>query len=256
MGATAVSGVPSTGQKLNLSANSSWHLEQNFIDTTSSRLRECSDSVDPDRSPALENSLAKLVSIRLSRTLEGPGVVQRSSKALSSSSESNLSSDSTPISGLLQSNNFPTTIQLLITGQIRPQRPFQALSRPVQTGFYRSHIRIHDPGNLVQAQPFVLVQNQGFPLQLRQPKHRVSDVGYQLFIKQPAQRRVSWRNFRLFGHFLEPRLAPGTAEVLQGQVSGNREHVRSQRGALWTIAIRTPNQAQKAVVRDVFRNFN
>ena len=30
-----VSGVPSTGQKLNLSAKSSWHLEQNFIFTTS-----------------------------------------------------------------------------------------------------------------------------------------------------------------------------------------------------------------------------
>ena len=30
-----VNGVPSTGQKLNLSANSSLHLEQNFIDTTS-----------------------------------------------------------------------------------------------------------------------------------------------------------------------------------------------------------------------------
>src|SRR5690349_18323076 len=32
---TAVSGVPSTGQKLNLSANSSWHVLQNFIFTTS-----------------------------------------------------------------------------------------------------------------------------------------------------------------------------------------------------------------------------
>jgi hypothetical protein len=35
---TELKGVPSTGQKLNLSANSSSHLEQNFIDTTSSRL--------------------------------------------------------------------------------------------------------------------------------------------------------------------------------------------------------------------------
>src|ERR1041385_5268307 len=32
---TAFSGVPSTGQKLNLSANSSWHVLQNFIFTTS-----------------------------------------------------------------------------------------------------------------------------------------------------------------------------------------------------------------------------
>jgi hypothetical protein len=32
---TALSGVPSTGQKLNLSANSSWHVSQNFIVTTS-----------------------------------------------------------------------------------------------------------------------------------------------------------------------------------------------------------------------------
>src|SRR5688572_13068470 len=112
MGATAVSGVPSTGQKLNLSANSSWHLEQNFIDTTSSRLRGSISGCDSRSAP--ENSLAKLVSIRLSRTLEGPGVVQRSSKALSSSSETNLSSGSTPISGLLQSNNFPTAIQFLI----------------------------------------------------------------------------------------------------------------------------------------------
>src|SRR5215510_11538404 len=32
---TAASGVPSTGQKLNLSANSSWHVLQNFIFTTS-----------------------------------------------------------------------------------------------------------------------------------------------------------------------------------------------------------------------------
>src|SRR5215510_2835422 len=32
---TAVRGVPSTGQKLNLSANSSWHVLQNFIFTTS-----------------------------------------------------------------------------------------------------------------------------------------------------------------------------------------------------------------------------
>ena len=31
----ALSGVPSTGQKLNLSANSSWHVSQNFIVTTS-----------------------------------------------------------------------------------------------------------------------------------------------------------------------------------------------------------------------------
>src|SRR6185503_14297262 len=94
LGETAVSGVPSTGQKLNLSANSSWHLEQNFIDT-SSRPRGSSTGVENLSAP--ENSLAKLVSIRLSRTLEGPGVVQRSSKALSSSSESTLSSGSTPI---------------------------------------------------------------------------------------------------------------------------------------------------------------
>src|SRR5439155_14706280 len=32
---TALSGVPSTGQKLNLSANCSWHVSQNFIVTTS-----------------------------------------------------------------------------------------------------------------------------------------------------------------------------------------------------------------------------
>ena len=32
---TAASGVPSTGQKLNLSANCSWHVSQNFIVTTS-----------------------------------------------------------------------------------------------------------------------------------------------------------------------------------------------------------------------------
>src|ERR1043165_234619 len=32
---TAVSGVPSTGQKLNLSANSSWHVLRNFIFSTS-----------------------------------------------------------------------------------------------------------------------------------------------------------------------------------------------------------------------------
>jgi hypothetical protein len=32
---TALNGVPSTGQKLNLSANSSWHVSQNFIVTTS-----------------------------------------------------------------------------------------------------------------------------------------------------------------------------------------------------------------------------
>jgi hypothetical protein len=33
--ATALSGVPSTGQKLNRSANCSWHVLQNFILTTS-----------------------------------------------------------------------------------------------------------------------------------------------------------------------------------------------------------------------------
>src|SRR5260221_685641 len=33
--ATALSGVPSTGQKLNLSANCSWQVSQNFIVTTS-----------------------------------------------------------------------------------------------------------------------------------------------------------------------------------------------------------------------------
>src|ERR1043165_5602983 len=32
---TAVRGDPSTGQKLNLSANSSWHVLQNFMFTTS-----------------------------------------------------------------------------------------------------------------------------------------------------------------------------------------------------------------------------
>src|SRR5438132_14042469 len=32
---TTLSGVPSTGQKLNRSANSSWHVLQNFIATTS-----------------------------------------------------------------------------------------------------------------------------------------------------------------------------------------------------------------------------
>src|ERR1044072_2906888 len=110
---TRVSGVPSTGQKLNLSANSSSHLEQNFIDTTSSRLWV--SSTDCDSPSALENSLAKLFAIRLSRTLEGPGAFQRSSTDFSSSSETNSFSGSTPISGLLQSNNFPTTIQLPVT---------------------------------------------------------------------------------------------------------------------------------------------
>src|ERR1044072_4327630 len=110
---TGVSGVPSTGQKLNLSANSSSHLEQNFIDTTSSRLWV--SSTDCDSPSALENSLAKLFAIRLSRTLEGPGAFQRSSTDFSSSSETNSFSGSTPISGLLQSNNFPTTIQLPVT---------------------------------------------------------------------------------------------------------------------------------------------
>src|SRR5262245_52273532 len=52
----ATNGVPSTGQKLNLSANSSEHLEQNFIDTTSSRLwGSCMGSDSPS---APENSLA------------------------------------------------------------------------------------------------------------------------------------------------------------------------------------------------------
>src|SRR5689334_17534407 len=110
---TSVSGVPSTGQKLNLSANSSSHLEQNFIDTTSFGL--WGSSTDCDSPSAPENSLAKLFAIRLSRTLEGPGAFQRSSNDLSSSSETNSFSGSTPISGLPQSNNFPTTIQFPIT---------------------------------------------------------------------------------------------------------------------------------------------
>src|SRR4026207_2017531 len=115
-GVFATNGVPSTGQKLNLSANSSLHTEQNFINTTSS---------------APENSLAKLVSIRLSRTLEGPGATQRASSDLSSSSEINSSSGSTPISGLPQSNNFPTSIQFLIAFQIGPQDASQTFSTPV-----------------------------------------------------------------------------------------------------------------------------
>src|SRR4026208_123720 len=115
-GVTTVRGVPSTGQKLNLSANSSLHTEQNFINTTSS---------------APENSLAKLVWIRLSRTLEGPGATQRPSNELSSSSETNSSSGSTPISGLPQSNNFPITIQFLIAFQIGPQNPSHAFARPI-----------------------------------------------------------------------------------------------------------------------------
>src|SRR5262245_43959402 len=90
--AATVNGVPSTGQKLNLSANCSSHLEQNFIDTTSSRL--WGSSTDCDSPSAPENSLAKLVSIRLSRTLEGPGTIQRSSSDLSSSSEVNSSGGS------------------------------------------------------------------------------------------------------------------------------------------------------------------
>src|SRR6185369_981043 len=128
-GVTAVKGVPSTGQKLNLSANSSSHTEQNFIDTTSSRL--WGSSTDCDSLSAPENSLIKLVSIRLSRTLEGPGATQRSSNFLSSSSETKSSSGSTPISGLPQSNNFPTTIQFLIAFKVGPQKPSQTFSRPV-----------------------------------------------------------------------------------------------------------------------------
>src|SRR5215510_14898116 len=115
-GVMAVSGVPSTGQKLNLSANSSLHTEQNFINTTSS---------------APENSLAKLVLMRSSRTLEGPGATQRLSNDLSSLSEPNSSSGPTLISRLPQSNNFPTTIQFPIAFQIGPQHPSQTFASPV-----------------------------------------------------------------------------------------------------------------------------
>src|ERR1043165_8882099 len=89
-GVTTVNGVPSTGQKLNLSANSSLHTEQNFIDTTSSRL--WGSSTDCDSPSAPENSLAKLVLMRSSRTLEGSGAIQRLSNDLSSLSEPNSSS--------------------------------------------------------------------------------------------------------------------------------------------------------------------
>src|SRR5258705_13379923 len=107
---TELKGVPSTGQKLNLSANCSSHLEQNFIDTTS---RLWGGSTGRDSPSAPENSLAKLVAIRSSRTLEGPGAIQLSRSVLSSSSEINSSPGPAPlISGLLQGNNFPTTIQI------------------------------------------------------------------------------------------------------------------------------------------------
>src|SRR5215510_146246 len=148
-GVMAVSGVPSTGQKLNLSANSSLHTEQNFINTTSS---------------APENSLAKLVWIRLSRTLEGPGATQRQSNELSSSSETNSSSGSTPISGLPQSNNFPTSIQFLIAFEIRTQDTSQTFPSPVKPGLYGPYVGARNLGHLAQTQPFILKQDQRLTL--------------------------------------------------------------------------------------------
>src|ERR1043166_881243 len=116
-GVTTVNGVPSTGQKLNLSANSSLHTEQNFIDTTSL--------------PAPENSLSKLVLMRSTRSPEGCGATQRLSTRLSSLSEPISSSGLKPISRLPQRNNFPTTIQFLIAFQIGPQHPSQSFASPV-----------------------------------------------------------------------------------------------------------------------------
>src|SRR5678816_1149174 len=58
--ATVDKGVPSTGQKLNLSANCSSHLEQNFIETTSSPL--WGSSTDSGSLSAPKNSLLKPVS--------------------------------------------------------------------------------------------------------------------------------------------------------------------------------------------------
>src|ERR1044071_9124928 len=205
-GVTATSGVPSTGQKLNLSANSSLHTEQNFINTTSS---------------APENSLAKLVLIRLSRTLEGPGATQRSSNELSSSSETNSSSGSTPISGLPQSNNFPTSIQFLIAFQIRPQNASQPFPSPIKSGLYSACVGARNLGHLAQAQPFIFKQDQRLTLQWWKTENRFPHLSRQLLVEQPSQGASTRCLSRFLRNFFHARLASLIAKVLQSEVSGS-----------------------------------
>ena len=124
-----------------------------------------------------------------------------------------------------------------------PQHSFKSLACPVKPGLYGAYVRVHDGRDLVQTQLFILVQDQGFSLQVRQIEDRVSNLRSQLLIKQPSQRRMSRRNFRLVCHFFEPRLATRIPEMLQRQVSGDRKQIRSQRRTLGTIAFWPPNQA-------------
>src|SRR5215472_6619436 len=81
-------GVPSTGQKLNLSANSSWQVEQNFIAKTS--LSILGRSIESFTTPARSIARRKLDDTRLSSDSEGPGACHLSSKSRSASSDSNL----------------------------------------------------------------------------------------------------------------------------------------------------------------------
>src|SRR6185369_14732055 len=64
------------------------------------------------------------------------------------------------------------------------------------------------------------------------------------------------RLFRFLSNFVEARFASLIAEVFQRQVTRRCVQVSFQGSTLRTIVPRFTNQAEKAVVRNVFSNFN
>src|SRR5689334_18431636 len=78
----------------------------------------------------------------------------------------------------------------------------------------------------------------------------------QLFVEQPSQRSSSRRLFRFLTNFFEARFASLIAEVFQRQVTRRCVQVSFQRSTFRTVILRLANQAEEAVVRNVFSNFN
>src|SRR5262245_36328681 len=78
----------------------------------------------------------------------------------------------------------------------------------------------------------------------------------QLLIEQPSQWPSTWRFLRFLRHLIEPGFASLVPKVFQSQIPRGCIQVSFQRSPLRAKVLRLANQAEKAVVRNVFSNFN
>src|SRR5262245_40026207 len=78
----------------------------------------------------------------------------------------------------------------------------------------------------------------------------------QLFIEQPSQGSPTRRIFRFLYYRIESGFASLVPEMFQSQVPRGCVHVSFQRSPLRAKVLRLANQAEKAIVRNVFSNFN